>query len=776
MCRSNRLLHIGLAAALLLAAGSSIAGEVRLRSGMVISGTPRKLQSLTIRYTHGPNSSFNIVLIETGSAWYFVPAKQLAEDGLDLDGGLLKQEIFRIKQEKQQKSPFSPASVGLFSESTPFDKYGRRRVTLPGRKEPIHIMQGITEITPDSVTLTGLTHNWEYGISTKMIPAEELEQVLRHRIDPQNSLLRLQLTRFFIQSEMYPQAFHELDAIARDFPELKDKATSVHQELVQEFGRAVLRELKRRVEAGQYQLAEEYARQVAVDRMGGAVQKDAAELLKAGEVRRETTARARELLDDSLAKLSNETQKSKLSLMRSVVNEELHPDSLGRLDPFLKSATDEGYTVDEKLALAYSGWVLGAANAVTDLDQAIRLWDARFLVQESLRGPTKNERELVYAQLKKVEGVGPETVRKIIPQLPPVVETPDIEPGKPHRIELPGTDDTPDVSYAALLPPEYSPQHAYPLVISLRAQGRTPEQMLAWWGGSAEEPGLSQRRGYIVISPEFAAADKGEYGYDAATHERVLRAMNDARRRFNIDSDRIFLSGHGMGADAAFDIGFTHFDEFAGVIPICGACDQYAKRYIPNAVGSAWYIVNGELDRSLTQQNHPVIDQLMKQFGFKIDSIYCEFPQRGFEHYAEELPRIFDWMAVHRRLPLPPHVDVSSLRQSDCKFFWVEANDLPHTVLLDAPRGSKGNTAPMQIDVRIGAGNTTRTVISVNSPSPRHTLWIHPDLVNLEQRVLIKIRSQQKYNDFIESNAAATLEDYFTRGDRQRLYAAKLEF
>ena len=63
-------------------------------------------------------------------------------------------------------------------------------------------------------------------MATKSIPADVLEMILRHRVDPKDPKLRLSLARFFIQAEMYPQAFQELQAIASDFPDLKDQATS----------------------------------------------------------------------------------------------------------------------------------------------------------------------------------------------------------------------------------------------------------------------------------------------------------------------------------------------------------------------------------------------------------------------------------------------------------------------------------------------------------------------------------------------------------------------
>ena len=53
--------------------------------------------------------------------------------------------------------------------------------------------------------------------------------------------------------------------------------------------------------------------------------------------------------------------------------------------------------------------------------------------------------------------------------------------------------------------------------------------------------------------------------------------LRDACKRFSIDIDRVFLSGHSMGGDAAWDIGLAHPDLWAGVIPIVAAADKYVN-------------------------------------------------------------------------------------------------------------------------------------------------------------------------------------------------------
>ena len=134
-------------------------------------------------------------------------------------------------------------------------------------------------------------------------------------------------------------------------------------------------------------------------------------------------------------------------------------------------------------------------------------------------------------------------------------------------------------------------------------------------------------------------------------------------------------------------------------------------------------------------------------------------------------------MALHRRMPMPDHVDVSTLRKSDSRFFWLEAPELPYSVVLNAPDGAKEHKKAMSLDVKIVSGANNGNQVSIlNSLSKRHTIWVHPDLFDLEKRVIVKIRGAQKYNHFVQPDLAATLEDYVTRGDRQRLFIARLDF
>ena len=84
----------------------------------------------------------------------------------------------------------------------------------------------------------------------------------------------------------------------------------------------------------------------------------------------------------------------------------------------------------------------------------------------------------------------------------------------------------------------------------------------------------------------------------------MLYSLRDAMKRFAIDTDRVFLTGHSMGGTAAWDMGLSHPSLWAGVIPIVASWDRatsskYIQQYrekMPKYV--PLYFVSGEKDRA----------------------------------------------------------------------------------------------------------------------------------------------------------------------------------
>lgn len=760
------------------------AADVELKNGMILQGRVQPMQTMTEPAPAARKDELDpeirarpIVRISSDWQNVFVPFRQVTK--FDTEALPPPRERFPIDQKKTGQQSMVGAVSGV-SQSEPFNQFGQRSLTFPGAGKPTILIQGITEISSQFVEITSLTHAWKYGVATHTLSAQDLERVLRYDLERRQKLsdpqARLALVRFFAQANLFEQAFAELGAISRDFPDLTPQVESAREVLLQSFGTVVLQELKRRRDSGQHELAVANARKLDRQQLGGAVLAEVQELLDEYARRHETVEKARLFLGDLHGRVDEPLLQERLQSMRSIVNAELSLATLSRLDPFLRSERDTQLEPREKLALAYSGWVLGPADAITELEQAVGLWDARHLVQEYLRSAHPHDQVNLLSELKRIEGIGPAAVASLVPLLPPWLEPPVPDDTGSGLVEvIPAGDNDRGIRYRVILPPEYTPGHRYPLLVVLGPAGRDAAETVRWWGGSPGSPGITQRRGYVVIAPDYVPADQREYAYDIPAHHVVLESLKDARRRFAVDPDRVFLAGHGRGGDAAFDIGFAHPDQFTGILPICGACGDYATYLWENSRHTAWYIVGGELhgdgrykdfERSnVHQRNNTVLTRCCQQ-GAHVDLIYVQYVGRGLEMYPDELPRMFDWMEMHKRPAVPKDFQMKSLRQVDQEFFNLRAENLPRTVLLPLPRGVK-MSPPMELGVKILPGNA----IVLKSPAKTNTVWLNESLIDIEQPVKLP---ESMRRELVAPELDVLLEDLRMRSDRSRLYSIRL--
>jgi pimeloyl-ACP methyl ester carboxylesterase len=469
--------------------------------------------------------------------------------------------------------------------------------------------------------------------------------------------------------------------------------------------------------------------------------------------------------------------------MRSEIIEKLNYETLPRLRPFLQQASDPTRTPEEKLALAYSGWVSGDIAAIDSLPLTLNLWQARFQMLRYVRSTDPALRTQILANLLDLEGVGAGSVLSLVPLLPPLISTPDIRAGLATELTVDKAmagvpDDAPDVKYHVLLPTEYSNDHTYPMIVALHAVERTPDWELRWWGGTAEEPLQAQRRGYIVIAPEYLDSKATSYTYSPQSHYRVQMALRDARKRFNVDSNRVFLAGHGSGGDAAFDIGNAHPDLFAGVIPIAGQIQNLAVKIWRNGREIPWYIVSGQLDRDVFEKNASLINRMMVGH---FDVLLSEYVGRGYESFYEEIHLLFDWMDLQERAPSPSEFTMHTVRPNNNHFYWLKADTLAEQ---GQPRGpvvnnpvAVGNVAarPKIISAEILAGATDHTMISIKSPARSNTIWLSPDMIDFGIRLRVRLGSRQVFNDFVKASVEHILDDLRLRGDRQRIYQTRID-
>ena len=763
-------------------AGAARAVEVQLEDGRILQGRPFPLDSLADQ-PKAPGAAVvvrRILLIDDHLRRTFVPERQIQQRLPDQ--GLIE-EKFAIDQ-RILRAGRSVRSVGPRIRGLPngrFDEFGRRTfrfATLQGR---IDVVQGITLITPRWTKVEAINNYiWDMRIATSSIPRDVLDKILRKQIVPENIEDRNKIASFYLQSERYKDAREELEAILKAFPDnpnIKQLAPTIRR-LRQMEAQQGLSMLKDRRKAGQHALVVAMLEVCPSEGVAGGILQEVREMSQEYEKLQARVGDVLRQLEAEVAKIKDSAIRLELEPIVKEIKAELNVDTLGRMATFRQSIDDPDLSPSQRVAFAVSGWLLGSDAALEKLPVALSVYRVRGLVRKYLNEPIKLNRDRILGSMRSEEGAVLELVAAMIANMKPAVETAPAVPPKRqgfYELEVAGLGEQAPVHYLVQLPPEYNPYRRYPAIVTLHGTGTTASHQIDWWAGGwtkdGRRSGQAARHGYIVIAPEWTVEHQKRYGYSARENAAVLRSLRDACRRFAVDTDRVFLSGHSIGGDAAWDLGLANPDLWAGVIPIVAKADRYCAHYWENAKQLPFYVVCGELDGGKLMHNSRDLDRYLQR-GYNCTVV--EYLGRGHEHFYEEILRIFDWMGRFRRDFFPREFACSTMRPWDNYFWWIELQGLPPGAMVrpadwPPPRGTHA--------AEVKAKVTNTNGLNVTAGAAKVTIWLSPEMLDFKRNVnvVVNTRRVNAADRSLQPELETLLEDVRTRGDRQHPFWAKIE-
>ncbi|WP_182868946.1 alpha/beta hydrolase [Stieleria mannarensis] len=782
-----------LAAVLALCSIAHADQRIVLKSGIALEGLFAEIASLNENPFdaggRGQPKSRPILLVDDGLRRVYIHERgMVAGPPQDVRG------IERTIEFKQSVplggSPIQ--GIGDILGVSDFNEYGRRTITIRGPTgEAIDIVQGITELNSRYAKVEALkarpSYVWDMRVATSTIMSDTLQNIFRQRIDQSDVNERLTVVRFFIEAERFRAAEEELTRTIRAFPELKDMKTQLIG-IVNRQANQLIDEAALRASVGQ----EQYARSVYQRFPMNAVGRITREKVKiAVEKLSETDRQVKELVDALRADLEQlpEGQRESLQSVFSEIEKGLSSATLPRLNDYSRLRKSDTVSLDERVALAVAGWLMGPGSGEQNLVVATSLVKVRDLVAEYLGPADLIRRPQILEELRTIEGAQIEYVARLLPQLLPVKSWPEgsADPDIPGLFWIGGTADTdaaeqslidtPD--YLVQLPPEYDPLREYPCLVVLAPPGAPPELELAWWAGDFDPSlnariGHATRNGYIVVAPKWGRDTQRTYEYTPREHHAVLSSLRHAMRRASIDADRVFLAGHGDGATAAWDIALSHPDHWAGMISINGEPSKTIQHYFPNAEHIPLYFVMGEASgpKPPLIRMGAVLDDYM---NVRNDATVVMYRGRAREDFYEEIPKLFEWMnvATHVRKPMPQDIDARTMRKGDQYFWWLELGPLKPLVEINPVLWEQAERKRAGVvDASIGGGNQIR----MDGPCDSYMLCLRPDMgIDLNEQVVIR-RSRDRVPDYFrfDGELETILEDTRRRADRKRPFWARI--
>lgn len=283
--------------------------------------------------------------------------------------------------------------------------------------------------------------------------------------------------------------------------------------------------------------------------------------------------------------------------------------------------------------------------------------------------------------------------------------------------------------YRLFLPSAHDGQRELPLLVALHGTGGDQNK---YFDHPAYHDGIykaeAERRGVAVLCPLGTDADGLPTEWRGTAEIYVLAAIEDVRRRFRIDAERIVCTGQSMGGTGTTYLCSRYPDLFAAGIPLASTYGHLSL--IANLRDVPMLFIQGGQDWPVYAATGPVpITAEMRRLGYHGE--LWTLPEAGHNTFGVSTPRVFDWALRQRRVAHPRHLLHRAYFPQHGRAWWVEIQALakPGGFAEVEAMAEAGNR------LRLRLKNTARLVIR---PDPELHDLAAPLMLELEGREIFR--------------------------------------
>jgi hypothetical protein len=344
--------------------------------------------------------------------------------------------------------------------------------------------------------------------------------------------------------------------------------------------------------------------------------------------------------------------------------------------------------------------------------------------------------------------------------------------------------------YAVNIPSTYDPLRRYQARFQLHGgiSGRTDNQPRGT-GEIGALAGVDQ----IYMLP-YAWHEAPWWGDDQILNLNEI--LDTLKRKYNIDENRVVLSGVSDGATGAYYIAMRDTTPFASFLPLNGFIMVLANdeiddgRIFPNNLrNKPMFVVNGGRDRLYPARRIEPFTRHLMSNGVEI--AYHLQPEG--EHNTRWWPQVRDlfekFVADHPRDPHPDRLTWQAADHSHNRAHWLvidelgavpgEAKELPDVNRVDSSESAMIQTEDRMFNSLTTAGRvdlvrTGNTVQATTRSVTAFTLLLSPDIFDFSQPIKVVANGREVFNAHVERSVRTLLKWAARDNDRTMLYGAEL--
>lgn len=215
------------------------------------------------------------------------------------------------------------------------------------------------------------------------------------------------------------------------------------------------------------------------------------------------------------------------------------------------------------------------------------------------------------------------------------------------------------IPFRLLLPLNYDRTQRYPLVLFLHGAGErgTDNKAQLKHGAPTFLPGdVRQRFPCFVMAPQCPPDQKwtdiewragGPMPPEPSVPMQLtLDAIDALMKDYNIDRERLYVTGLSMGGYGAWDLACRQPERWAAAVPICGGGD---RRSAARAKGVAIWAFHGDSDQAVPVERSREMIEGLRAAG--ATPLYSEYPTVSHDSWTSAYgePELLSWMFAQRR-------------------------------------------------------------------------------------------------------------------------------
>ena len=318
--------------------------------------------------------------------------------------------------------------------------------------------------------------------------------------------------------------------------------------------------------------------------------------------------------------------------------------------------------------------------------------------------------------------------------------------------------------YGVVVPDSYDPTVSYPVEFMLHGGVARPEwgAGVEWWRSGYENLQLEDR---IFVVP---ASWREAFWWHDNQAQNLPAILREVKRRYNIDDNRVSMTGISDGGTGAYFFAFKQPSEWAAFMSYIGhpgvlrnpAGGANQRLYFENLTAKPLYIVNGELDRLYPAASlRSFVDVLAEA---QVEHVFRVIEGGGHDTrwLPEEAPAIERFKANHPRDPFPERLQwVADRDDVYNRNMWLRIDQL----------ASPDFPAVVKVERERNRFTADATAVAI------FTLLLNPEEVDFSQPVVVNVNGATVHAETVEQSAETLLRWARQSLDRSLLVTAELE-